>query len=102
MLQPTFEERAGSVAVTFRAPIGSGTKLGLSEEQHAVLEIASDPQPIQLLMERCGKANRTKFRDQVLRPLLEAGLLAMTIPEKPRSSRQRYGATEAGEAVLKG
>lgn len=37
-----------------------------------------------------GLRDRTKFRDKRLRPLLEAGLLAMTEPDKPRSSQQRY------------
>jgi ATP-dependent DNA helicase RecG len=40
-----------------------------------------------------GWTNRTKFRDKFIRPLLDAGLLAMTEPDKPRSSRQRYVAT---------
>ena len=49
-----------------------------------------------------GRADRTKFRDQVVRPLLDAGLLEMTIPDKPRSSRQRYRTTEAGRRILAG
>jgi DNA-binding PadR family transcriptional regulator len=51
-------------------------------------------------MEVAGRANRTKFRDQVLRPLLDAGLIEMTIPDKPRSPRQRYRTTEAGRRAL--
>jgi len=77
-----------------------GTESGLSAEQIKVLVAAREPQPIQALMEACGRANRTKFRDQVLRPLLDAGLLVLTIPGKPTSSRQRYRTTEAGERVL--
>ena len=53
------------------------------------------------LMELCKRSNRTKFRDQVVRPLLEDGLLEMTIPDKPRSSKQRYQTTPAGEKLLK-
>jgi len=33
-------------------------------------------------------------------PLLEAGLLEMTIPDKTRSSRQQYRTTEAGRAAI--
>lgn len=47
-----------------------------------------------------GRTDRTKFRDQVVAPLLEAGLLEMTIPDKPRSSKQQYRITEVGRAVL--
>lgn len=51
-------------------------------------------------MEVCGRSNRTKFRNQVVRPLLETGLLEMTIPDKPTSTSQRYRATAAGKRVL--
>jgi len=47
-----------------------------------------------------GRTNRTKFRDQVLAPLLDAGLVEMTVPDKPRSPKQQYRMTEAGRAAL--
>lgn len=34
--------------------------------------------------------------NQVVRPLLDVGLLEMTIPDKPCSSKQQYRATPAG------
>jgi ATP-dependent DNA helicase RecG len=37
---------------------------------------------------------------QVVRPLLDAGLLAMTVPDKPTSSKQKYRTTEAGKRFL--
>lgn len=46
------------------------------------------------------RTNRTKFRQQVLNPLLEAGLIAMTIPDKPCSIKQRYRLTAAGRSLL--
>jgi hypothetical protein len=48
------------------------------------------------IMVIAGRTSRTKFRDQVLKPLLKAGWLEMTIPDKPRSSRQKYRLTERG------
>ena len=65
-----------------------------------VLEFAIEPQPTQALMALCSRSSRTKFRDQVVRPLLEAGLLEMTIPDKPTSSRQKYRTTPLGEQLL--
>ncbi|MCP5321049.1 MAG: transcriptional regulator [Pseudomonadales bacterium] len=47
-----------------------------------------------------GHTNRTRFRDQVLRPLLDAGLLELTIPDKPRSPKQQYRTTAAGLARI--
>jgi ATP-dependent DNA helicase RecG len=48
-----------------------------------------------------GQTNRTRFRSQELKPLLESGWLAMTIPDKPTSSKQKYRITEAGRKILK-
>lgn len=39
------------------------------------------------------------FRDNYLTPALEAGLVEMTIPGKPKSSRQRYRLTAKGQAL---
>ncbi len=41
------------------------------------------------------------FRLAYLQPALRAGLIAMTIPDKPRSSRQRYRLTPAGRRYLR-
>lgn len=106
--QPTFEDDAGFVVVTFQADIRParqatqqvGTKSGPSRDQVQVLEVAKESRSMPELMELSKRSNRTKFRDQVIRPLLEAGLLEMTIPDKPRSSKQRYQTTPAGGKLL--
>ena len=100
------------MTVTFRAEVVAGTgdlvrgghqvgtKSALSAYQVQVLELAAVPHPLAELMVPSGRTDRTKFRDQVVAPLLEAGLLEVTIPEKPRSSKQRYRMTDAGRAAL--
>jgi ATP-dependent DNA helicase RecG len=57
-------------------------------------------QSISTLMAAIGRAKRTKFRDQVLNPLLDSGLIEMTIPDKPTSSKQRYRVAEKGRAAF--
>ena len=42
------------------------------------------------LMEKLHLKSRNAFRDNYLKPALEAGLIAMTIPDKPNSKNQRY------------
>jgi ATP-dependent DNA helicase RecG len=59
-----------------------------------------EDQGITDLMAISGRKNRTKFRDQVLNPLLEEGLIEMTIPDKPRSSKQKYRLTDKGRVLL--
>ena len=39
-------------------------------------------------------------RDQILKPLIDDGLLDMTIPDEPRSSKQKYRLTEKGKKLL--
>ena len=51
------------------------------------------------LMTFVGRSNRSKFREQVLAPLLALGVVEMTIPDKPNSSKQRYRLTAAGRAL---
>jgi len=77
-----------------------GTKLGLSRDQVEIIRKCLISQPIVEIMKITGRTNRTKFRDQVLRPLLDNGLVEMAIPDKPRSSRQQYRITPKGREVL--
>nr|MBC8423188.1 transcriptional regulator [bacterium] len=77
-----------------------GTKSGPSRDQVRLLDFARSPRALLELMELAGRSNRTKFREQVVHPLLETGWLEMTIPDKPRSSKQRYRTTAAGVRAL--
>ena len=51
-------------------------------------------------MEIAERSDRTKFRNQILKPLFNKDLLEMTIPDKPRSSKQEYRLTLKGRSVL--
>ena len=77
-----------------------GTKSAPSRHQVDILRKSLAAQPITELMAVVGRKDRTKFRNQVLRPLLNAGWIAMTIPDKPTSRMQRYRTTIAGREVL--
>lgn len=94
------QETAASTASTPQVTGQVGTKLGLSRDQVKFLDKCSSDSPIGELMALAGRTNRTKFRDQVLNPLLKAGFIEMTIPEKPNSSKQRYRTTVAGREML--
>lgn len=53
------------------------------------------------LQNAAGVRDRNHFHETVLNPSLAAGLLEMTHPDKPRSSRQRYRLTERGREFLR-
>lgn len=45
------------------------------------------------IMDLLGWHDRTKFRNKYITPLIETGILEMTIPEKPNSRLQKYRLT---------
>jgi len=77
-----------------------GTKLAPSRHQVDILTACTTEQAIPDLLTLVGRSDRTKFRRELLNPLLEEGLVEMTIPDKPTSSKQRYRTTEKGRSVL--
>jgi ATP-dependent DNA helicase RecG len=66
-----------------------------------LLEAMKGDMSRQALQRALGLKAEKNFRLVYLRPALGAGLIEMTIPDKPRSSKQRYRTTEAGLAVLR-
>ena len=51
------------------------------------------------LQGRLGLGDRKHFRSAYLLPALDAGLVEMTIPDKPTSSAQRYRLTPMGQRL---
>ena len=47
-----------------------------------------------------GFKHRTNFKKNYINPLVNNGLLALTVPDKPSSPNQRYITTEKGRNVL--
>ena len=107
-LPPSWSEQAGSVFVTFTPAIAEApqvtsqisTKLALSRHQVEILRRCYEDSTLVDLMAITGRSDRTKFRHQVLHPLLAQGLIEMTIPDKPRSSKQKYRLTAKGRQMV--
>lgn len=53
------------------------------------------------LQQKLGLSDVNSFRARYLRPALDAGLIKLTIPEKPNSRLQRYRITAVGKLLLK-
>ena len=51
------------------------------------------------IMESMALQNRDHFRKEYLVPAIEAGVIEPTIPDKPRSSKQKYRLTEKGKVL---
>ena len=72
----------------------------LNDTQLHILRFCLQEQGINALLECVERTNRTKFRRQILTPLLEQGLLERTIPDRPTSKNQKYRTTEQGKKIL--
>jgi predicted HTH transcriptional regulator len=103
---PEFREVAGSVVVTFRVKVGLTLQVApqvapqVTPQVATLLEAARQPRSRIELQRIVGLKDRAHFQRAYLEPLLAAGWLEMTIPDKPRSRLQRYRTTAAGTAAL--
>ena len=50
-----------------------------------IISYCSEPHSIQEIMKLVGQTNRSRFKKNIINPLLEVGILSMTIPNKPNS-----------------
>jgi ATP-dependent DNA helicase RecG len=117
--EPVFKETNFVTATFYPNPevrAQSGTKSGPSTRQvpdkyptstpqvtpqvAAMLRAAREPMAREQLQKAAGLRDREHFVANHLNPLLSSGWLEMTIPDKPRSPKQRYRITAAGRAVL--
>ena len=79
-------------------PSKSPSKSALNER--ALLEFCRVPRSRVEIQQHLSLKHTQNLREAYLRPLLDAGWLEMTIPDKPTSSLQRYRTTAAGRKHL--
>lgn len=65
-----------------------------------ILRMSLSPQQRVVLQHALGFAGSSHFRKAYLQPLIDMGLLALTVPDRPRSVLQRYVTTERGREIL--
>ncbi len=97
-IHPKFKQKAHAEAQV-RHQVG--TKSALSEQQTNILRKCIVESTILELMSIVKRSDRTKFRNQVLNPLIEEGYIEMTIADKPQSSKQKYKTTEKGLGYIR-
>ena len=69
-------------------------------EQARLLRALSEEMSAPELLQTLHLKDRKHLREALLRPALREGLIEMTLPDKPRSRRQRYRLTDTGRARL--
>ncbi len=74
----------------------------VTPQVRAVLHAAAQDGKTRDALQRASRIkDRQHFRKRYLEPLLAAGWIEMTIPDKPRSSKQKYRTTERGLEMLR-
>ena len=77
------------------------TKTGLSQAPiKEILSFCIEPKQMIQIIELFGSTNRSKFKKKYLEPLLEIGLLNLTLPNKPTSKYQQYVTTQLGNDLI--
>jgi hypothetical protein len=79
--------------------VHDGVYDGVYDEK--ILTFALIPKNRKEIMDLIGISTHPKNYEHHIVPLLQKGLLAMTLPDKPKSKNQKYITTERGEALLK-
>jgi ATP-dependent DNA helicase RecG len=70
------------------------------DEQVTILKFCSTPRRKQEILAQLGLRPVYLNFKRHIQPMVEQGFLEMTIPDKPRSSKQRYRTTDLGRKVL--
>ena len=104
---PEWEERAGSVVVTF-FPISEAdttqvtmeVTMEVSMEVARLLPFCSQPVNRQILQDKLGFLDADHLRKTYLEPAIEGGWIEMTNPDKPKSRWQKYIITSKGRKWL--
>lgn len=107
---PLFESDPGRISLLVRLPLRimknkpesghvrqAGDQAG---DQAEILRFCLKAKALREMLEHVGRSNRTKFRDQVIVPMIDKGLLAMTHPASPTHPGQKYFTTPEGQASL--
>jgi ATP-dependent DNA helicase RecG len=87
----------GEVAEEVTAPV---TPQVTAQVTAQVAAFCQDPRSSKEIMELLGLRHWKTFQRNYLNPLLAAGLIERTIPEKPNSSLQKYRLTAKGRSFL--
>lgn len=65
-----------------------------------VLRLSLEPQSRVALQQAAGVSDPRHFARTYLQPLIKAGFLTMTNPDRPKAPNQRYRTTPRGKAIL--
>jgi len=94
-LEPDYDNDRSRKTFEIRLPLA---KYQITEQVGKLLwRFGNKPVDGKSLMDAVGISHRPTFLYSYLQPALSAGFVEMTIPDKPRSSKQKYRLTDKGK-----
>ncbi|MBW2739746.1 MAG: hypothetical protein JRE64_13065 [Deltaproteobacteria bacterium] len=98
-LEPGYDNDRSLKTFEIRLPLAKDQVTPQVTEQVGKLlwQFGNKPVDGKSLMAAVGISHRPTFLYSYLQPALNAGLVEMTIPDKPRSSKQKYHLTDKGK-----
>ena len=73
----------------------------VTTEVKKLIQVCKGEQTRNQLQQLLGLKESEHFRKAYIKPAIEQGLLEMTIPDKPNSSKQKYRLTRKGVVLVK-
>ena len=105
---PEFHEIAGSAVVKFHVPVGVTVQVTdqvtaevTAQVTAEVTSFCREPKSSKEIMAELGLKHWKTFQSNYFLPLIKMGIVERTIPDKPRSSKQKYRLTEKGREALR-
>ena len=87
---------SGSLGYIVGGGLAAGFRVRLTVQADTIQQgsfvVCETPRYRSEIQEFAGFQNRDYFRKEILNPLIELGLLAPTLPDKPNSPNQQYRA----------
>ncbi len=107
---PLFETDDDRLSFVIRLPSYPLAKSGISPTEQVTEQVTGEVQRLllalvgemsrQQLLDALAMTHREHFRSTYLKPAMDAGMVEMTLPDKPNSSNQRYRLTALGQRWL--
>lgn len=80
-------------------PISEKVTEQVTEQVKSLIAVYQNEHSRNDLMDLLGLAHREHFRSEYLQRAINLGLVEPTIPDKPKSSKQKYRLTEKGKQI---
>ena len=85
----------GTQSVPSRHPVGTQSITDI-DNLEKLIDFCVEPHHFSEILSFMNYTDRTKFRRKYIHPLLENGILELTIQDKPNSQHQKYRLTAKG------